>query len=245
MSAPGADGRLIDRQFGRSHRPSEPRMESDGREAATDRYPNVECRRRPAGPDVRPAAGAPASRWDRGRNELVAAIADATRAALGDLFDNGEAFYFVSLTTVAEGYKPVLSAWSRQALDRETAGSINPEQARRSLMWDYAASPYFNTGAAYFAAVDAVLAARPTRQSGTADDWAVELGHRLTAMELALQRLDGEGFFGTGRARRQIVINAEIVPADHGNRARALRLNPAGIVATWLRDVAGSLPRAC
>jgi hypothetical protein len=50
--------------------------------------------------------------------------------------------------------------------------------------------------------------------------------------------LDGEGLFGRGAARSQIVINVEVAPPDSTNTERAVRLNPPEAVGTWLAEAA-------
>ena len=49
---------------------------------------------------------------------------------------------------------------------------------------------------------------------------------RVASMEESLKRLDQTEFFGTGDARKSVVVNVEVVPPDIGGYYSALRLNP-------------------
>jgi HD-like signal output (HDOD) protein len=57
-------------------------------------------------------------------------------------------------------------------------------------------------------------------------------------MESAVGRLDSEGTFGTGLERLGIVVLVEVMPPDHTNTERALRLNPREALTEWLNDAA-------
>jgi hypothetical protein len=78
-------------------------------------------------------------------SELVDAIADAARRAIEDLFSEhrDDDFYYVTLTTTGDAAPPVLSAWSRQALDEATQDAPD---ARLDLKWSYADSPLHLAG---------------------------------------------------------------------------------------------------
>lgn len=70
------------------------------------------------------------------------------------------------------------------------------------------------------------------------EHWNAEFSLRLSAMESAMSQLDGDGFFGEGDARREVVINVEVMPPDYTNVLRALRLNPIGALNRWLDEAA-------
>jgi Domain of unknown function (DUF4303) len=53
-------------------------------------------------------------------SELTSAIENAARKAISSLFkEHPENIYYVSLITDGEGNSPILSAWSREALERD------------------------------------------------------------------------------------------------------------------------------
>ena len=72
---------------------------------------------------------------------LIAAITKAARMAFQKLFSNGEHFYYCALLTTGEGFAPVISAWSWEALARVT--QLNSETYAQSIKWSYADSPYY------------------------------------------------------------------------------------------------------
>ncbi|GAA4216737.1 DUF4303 domain-containing protein [Actinocatenispora rupis] len=162
--------------------------------------------------------------------DLAAALADATRAALTELYrDNpGHRFYYVTLTTPGEAYGPALSAWSYEAL----AGRPDADAVRFS----YADSPFSIVGEHHLAPVRELFAARP-EVFDLADDAesGAEYELRLRAIEAALRQLDAEGLFGTGTDRAEVLVLAEVVPGDEENADRARRLNPPGpALDAWL-----------
>jgi hypothetical protein len=57
-------------------------------------------------------------------------------------------------------------------------------------------------------------------------------------MEAALSEADAAGTFGSGIEREQIVINVEVMPPDHSNTERAIRLNPPAALTEWLVEAA-------
>jgi hypothetical protein len=173
---------------------------------------------------------------DSDLKHLSELIADATRKCVDELFRNGEHFYYVSLTTIYEGFTPVFSAWSWQALDRIASSSTSTDIAETKLLlkWSYADSPYYNHGAEHFIAVEETLSKRAKIDELEDDEWEKELKFRLLAMEQALHQLDSEGIFGQDVLRQKIVINAEVVPPDESNTKRAKRLNPKEALNDWL-----------
>ena len=173
-------------------------------------------------------------------DELTNAIADATRRAVADLFrEHPENFYYCSLITTGEAHPPVLTAWSREALDATAAAATDSEDARLGLKWSYGESPYFCYGDAHFGEVRRLFGLRPRVDVAmTPEGRSAEYELRLRAMEGALARLNSEGVFGTGPARLRVVVNVEVMPPDYTNTERALRLNPAGALREWLVECA-------
>jgi hypothetical protein len=172
--------------------------------------------------------------------ELSESIEDATRNALTDLFKKyPENFYYCSLITSGEGHPPTLTAWSIEALERESLKNKSFENARWWLKWSYGESPYFSYGEDYFDQVRKLFSARPQiSPKMSANEWDNELQLRLRAMEMAMKRLDSEGLFGSDEKRLGIVINVEVMPPDYGNTERALRLNPIAALSEWLEEFA-------
>ncbi|GAA2666021.1 DUF4303 domain-containing protein [Actinosynnema pretiosum subsp. pretiosum] len=147
---------------------------------------------------------------------MLEAVVAAVRSAWTDLRrGHREDWYYVTLTTSGEGERLALTAWSEQALAR-----VGDE----GLRWSYADSPYCAWGEEWLAGVrfprgdpDAVL------------EVAVE----------ALAVLDAEGAFGTGAQRASLLLAAEVMPPDHTNTARVLRLNrPSVVLERWLAEAA-------
>jgi hypothetical protein len=171
---------------------------------------------------------------------LVDAITDAARAAISQLFKEYSVhrFYYCSLITTGEGHAPVISAWSTKALAAAVKELGDDPKALKELKWSYADSPFNCYGEQFFGEVHRIYSARPMSYSLSSKEWQFELETRLKAMEKALARLDGEGLFGTGSKRLGIVINAEIMPPDHTNTDRALRLNPCEALTEWLVESA-------
>ncbi|MBQ7776584.1 MAG: DUF4303 domain-containing protein [Lachnospiraceae bacterium] len=171
-------------------------------------------------------------------HELVALIQDAAEKALGKLFqEHKERFYYCSLITSGEGLCPVISAWSKEALERVAAEEDDVEEAKYYLKWSYAESPYFAYGEEYFADVNKVFLER-MRKLTTEKERDSEGQLRIDAMERAMYNLDKKGMFGQGEQRLGIVINAEFMPPDYTNTERALRLNPKEALEEWLEEAA-------
>ncbi len=97
--------------------------------------------------------------------ELAAAIEDAAGKAIAQLFaeHSSEHFYYSSLITSGEALPPVLTAWSKEALERELAKTGAPEELRSWLdEWSYGESPCFCYGEAYFGRVNQLFSKRPS-----------------------------------------------------------------------------------
>ncbi len=159
-------------------------------------------------------------------SELADAIGVAAERAIGRLFrEQPESFYYCSLITTGEAHAPFLAAWSVEKL----AG-------RKEIKWSYADCPYCDFSPEDFEAVRKLFAARPAMDSFA--DCSAEYELRLRAMEAALRRLDAKGIFGSGPERNRIVVNVEVMPPDHTNTERALRLNPLEALGEWLAEAA-------
>lgn len=196
-------------------------------------------------------------------NELVDIIQDAARKAITDLFhEHKEHFYYCSLITTEEALCPIISAWSREALERTTRdrGNVYPDiltwsvwsketvekarkeiddqaEAKSNLKWSYAESPYFAYGKKYFKSVEKVFNERMNCIANE-KEYDKEIQLRINTMEKAMSNLDREGIFGIGTQRLNIVINVELMPPDYTNTERALRLNPAEALEEWLEEAA-------
>ena len=172
----------------------------------------------------------------KGLEEL---IYDAAKAAFVELFDRNEHFYYCSLTTTGEAHPPVVSAWSKEALQRISDDDPEPEEAYFDLKWSYADSPYYEFGKQHFAAVNAAFQERPKMSEAMSNtEWQTEYDFRLNAMERAMKRLSDEGFFGEGERREKVAVLVEVMPPDETNTARAKRLNPPSAIAEWLEEAA-------
>jgi hypothetical protein len=182
----------------------------------------------------RPGGSAPPS-----RSELVDAIAAATSAAVKDLFEAHphDHFYWCSLITTGEAHAPVLVAWSTEALDAAVSQYPDDPNARWKLEWSYADSPFYCYGEHHFGEVRRLFEELGMIHSDP-QGWAAAYDFRLSAMEEAMARVDQSGLFGKGEQRARIVVNVEVMPPDHTNTERALRLNPPEALTVWLEDVA-------
>lgn len=169
---------------------------------------------------------------------LVKIIQDATKKALSKLFiEHKESFYYCSLITTGEGLCPLISAWSKEALEREANKTDDVDEAKFYLKWSYSESPYFAYGEEYFEDVNREFLER-MRVLRTEIDKDKEILLRINSMEQVMHNLDMEGLFGRGEKRLGIVINAEFMPPDFTNTERALRLNPREALNEWLEEIA-------
>ncbi|WP_042199279.1 DUF4303 domain-containing protein [Paenibacillus camerounensis] len=176
---------------------------------------------------------------------LAVEIAEAARRSFCALFANGERYYYCTLYTTGEGHAPSLSAWSREALEREAAkqaeGGGTPASTIAELIkWSYADSPYCCFGDESFDELRRLFQARPSVAELEAADWELEYELRLGAMERAMSILDAEGLFAVNQPRETVCVLAEVMPPDEGNTERALRLNRAESPAmqAWLTEAA-------
>lgn len=174
--------------------------------------------------------------------ELVSKIKQASQKAILSLFSNHkEQFYYCSLITDGFANCPILSAWSWEALERETQKDNNVEEAKYYLKWSYADSPYCMYGNEYFSDIRKIFDQRNSLIH-TEKERQNEFYIRMNSMERAMFELDEEGLFGTGKQRLGIVINVETMPPDYENTKRAIRLNPKAALDDWLEEIAEEEP---
>lgn len=174
-------------------------------------------------------------------DELTQMIATAARKAFSRLFrETSEEFYYCTLVSTGEGLAPYPSAWSWQALERETAAASNPEARKALLKWSYSDSPYWLFGQEYFEDVAKAFDDMANLHEVTdANAYRHALERRLSATEAAMALLDSEGLFGAGEKRAGTVLLVEVMPPDRSNTERALRLNPPGpALDDWLEEAA-------
>jgi hypothetical protein len=173
------------------------------------------------------------------QRELTDTIAEATRNAVVRLFrEHPGHFYYCSLITTGEANAPFLSAWSEESLDATTTAQADAASARHAIKWSYADSPFCDFASEQFEAVRALFLQRPVLDPSDEMRWMAEWQLRVDAMEAAMARLDAEGVFGRGQERARIVINVEVMPPDHTNTERAIRLNPRAALENWLKEAA-------
>ena len=104
---------------------------------------------------------------------LIAAITKAARMAFQKLFSNGEHFYYCALLTTGEGFAPIISAWSWEALGRVIQS--NSETYAQSIKWSYADSPYYAFGYdEYFSDVKQIFEHRANIDSLNDEEWGKE-----------------------------------------------------------------------
>ncbi|MGY0216237.1 DUF4303 domain-containing protein [Endozoicomonadaceae bacterium StTr2] len=165
------------------------------------------------------------------RSQLTDAIADATRAAVTELFrEHPGTYYYVTLFSSGDAAPCALSAWSYEALSEY----VDPD-----LKWSCIDSPFCYFGwDKYFGHVSDLFANRPVMNCNNEKAWNAEYAFRYGCMEAAMARLDSEGLFGTGAARNNMVIAVEVMPPDYSNTEHVCRLNPPEAVADWLAEAA-------
>ncbi|MDR2920352.1 MAG: DUF4303 domain-containing protein [Tannerella sp.] len=168
---------------------------------------------------------------------LTDEIVKAARKSFLELFENGEEYYYCSLVTIPEGFCPIVSAWSWEALKREAKRQGCQEA---NIKWSYADSPYCIFGEENFKDVTKLFFERPTMQELDDDDWDKEFNLRLQSMELAMKKLDEEGLFEKNQSRDSVCVLVEIMTPDEINTKIALRLNDpeSKAMKSWLSEAA-------
>nr|WP_314804175.1 DUF4303 domain-containing protein [uncultured Capnocytophaga sp.] len=162
-------------------------------------------------------------------------IYKCAKEAFLELFKNKEHYYNCVLLALAEGYAPILSAWSYEALDREIPK--HPKEEIWLYKWNFADSPYYAFGEEYFKPVQSLLDTYPSIfDMEDEDEIEREFELRVSAMVQAMQKLDQEGIFSINQPREQVYINVECIPNDNSDVDRALLLNEAKNIQEWLKD---------
>ena len=162
-------------------------------------------------------------------------IYKCAKEAFLELFKNKEHHYNCVLLAPAEGYAPILSAWSYEALDREIPK--HPKEEIWLYKWNFADSPYYAFGEEYFKPVQSLLDTYPSiLEMEDEDEIEREFELRISAMVQAMQKLDQEGIFSINQPREQVYINVECIPNDNSDVDRALLLNEAKNIQEWLKD---------
>lgn len=176
---------------------------------------------------------------DKETEKLTAAITEAARMAFQKLFNNGEHFYYCVLLTTGEGFAPIISAWSWEALDR--VSQKYSKTYAQDVKWSYADSPYFAFGDnEYFGDVKQLFEHRANIDNLNDEAWKKELDFRLMVMVKAMSILDKEELFAQNQSRKNILINVELMPPDASNTQRALELNNPEDIEDYLQEAAES-----
>jgi hypothetical protein len=185
-------------------------------------------------------------------DEIKNAIKKATKAAVGDLFEIDEDFYYLVLATSGDArLTPYLCACSTEGLAQTVSKHIekygNEEGLEESLRWSSADSPYalfrFDE---YFKDLENLYFLRQSNVDDD-DDWIFY----SKAMILALKELDIEDVFERKTKRKNLLIN---IAPDHLNlKSTAFILNDTESLqkaiednvleddAEWLMDDNGNL----
>lgn len=158
---------------------------------------------------------------------LTTLLEHAAEHAFRELFNEfPETFYYCTLATSGEALCPIVSAWSYEALDRESSGTSSPKEEREILKWSYADSPFCGYGEKHFEDIERLFNEIVVPINETSEkNWQDGIQRRMIAMEKALSNIDRKGIFGTGSRRAGMVVVLEVMPPDNGNAERAKRLN--------------------
>lgn len=175
-------------------------------------------------------------RADSEFDDIVQAIAVAAHKAFSELFENRERFYYCTLLTTGEGFPPIISAWSIEALEREahlhtTRSSVVPMGEKRcvdnGLIWSYADSPYYAFGyEEHFGGLIDLYAHRALSVFDLGEtEGDKEYYFRLGAMRAAMVQLDREGLFSLNQARNEVCLEVGTMPPDDWTIQTTLSLN--------------------
>ncbi|MCG8667806.1 MAG: DUF4303 domain-containing protein [Pseudomonadales bacterium] len=169
-------------------------------------------------------------------HELEAEIYRALKSALERMYSEyeGHNFYYITLVTSGDALRPYMSAWSVELLAQESESEEDADE----LKWSCVDSPLCGYADDCFSVVDELFKSRPDIHSLSDSDFESEYSYRINAMERALERIDSDGLFGTGVKRDNVYVNIEVMPPDHTNTQRALRLNPKSALTEWLLEAA-------
>lgn len=152
---------------------------------------------------------------------LASAIARATRRAVEQLHAaHPGPFCVYALATTGEALRPYLI--------------VTPDDETR---WDLPDSPFAVYGDGHLAGLEELFTERGDLFGMTPADADAEYSTRLASMESALRSLDDDGLFGTGDARRQVLLLVTTMPPDASDAAVARRLNqPGRLMTAWLEE---------
>ena len=161
-------------------------------------------------------------------------LLESARNGFEALFkEHNEEFYYCTLI-LSEGATPFISAFSKESL-REAVKKNGNKYSEEELKWSYADSPYCGYGfEEYFKEIDKVFFERMDKVSD--EDYDNEMEYWLSLMEKVMKTLDKEKVFGEGKNRRDMIINAEIMPPEDSNAERAERLNTKTTYKKWYKD---------
>ncbi len=181
---------------------------------------------------------------------LRIAIRNAVRATLAELRSSypDEVFYCFALYTTPEVTYILPTASGEAGLAEvaaECAGKGNEQQLANEmeeLRWSPVDSPYHLVGEEHFAAVQALLDARPQPVFGGEDghtEFDEEIAARLDACFGALRDLDAQGVFGTDADREQIIVT--VLQGDQSDRSRLENAERVGNPPLSLETLASGL----
>lgn len=122
--------------------------------------------------------------------EFFEKLYKASKAAFEKLFVINEKFYYCTLTITGDGLTPVISAWSYEALERESG---DDEDVKYDIEWSYADSPYYAWEYESFHEVEELLQNCPSMSDMSEEEWEKELDIRIDIMEKVMRKLDEVG----------------------------------------------------
>ena len=168
---------------------------------------------------------------------IVREIVFAVRKAFTGLFDNNEKFYYCTLLTTGEGLPPLISAWSEEALERESSLHKDEPEYREMIRWSYADSPYFAYGYEDF---KHIFSSRTLISALNDEEWENEILFRLKTMEEAMKQLDKEGIFSINQSRDNVCIEVGTMPPDKRTTEMTMCLNnpDSVIMKEYMAEVA-------
>jgi hypothetical protein len=177
-------------------------------------------------------------------NSLVAAmIADAREAwrRLHEKFP-GETFYAFGFYTTELGSYFGPFACGEEGLEKVAAEYVarrtyrDLERAKSALRWSIADSPYRKEVTALDAHTAGELAKRPEPDQLDDVPMAREVRARMNAAVAALNALDEEGLFGTGKARAQLTLLIEAGDREEDFVLKwAKKLNPPAVYEAFAK----------
>ena len=154
---------------------------------------------------------------------LAGAIAEATRRAVEELraLSPGP-FCVFALITSGEALRPYLGVTLH-----------GPGR------WDLPDSPFAIVGDEHLSELEPLFDGRGDLHTLPPQDAEQEFQVRLASMEEALRALDGQGLFGVGQARDEVLLLVFTMPPDESDAGFATRLNPPGpLLSAWLEAAA-------